>query len=146
MNFLYSLCVLCIFLLLGKALRANIKLFQRLFLPSSIIAGFLALGLGPYGARLIPEWIMNNWQPLPGILINVVFACLFLGVEIPSLKKIWNSGGSQLCFGVVAGMGQYFIALLVTVLLLVPLFGAHPLIACIVEIGFSGGHGTAAGM
>jgi len=146
MKFLYSLCILCIFLLLGKALRANIKILQRLFLPSSIIAGFIALGMGPYGIDLIPDWIMSHWQPLPGILINVVFACLFLGVEIPSVRKIWNSGGFQLCFGVVAGMGQYLIALLVTMLLLVPLFGAHPLMACIVEIGFSGGHGTAAGM
>ncbi len=146
MEFLYSICVLSIFLLIGKALRANIKLLQRLFLPSSIIAGFIALSLGPYGANLIPKWIMNNWQPLPGILINIVFACLFLGVQIPGIKKIWNSGGSQLCFGMVAGMGQYFVALLVTILVLVPLFKVHKLFACIVEIGFSGGHGTAAGM
>jgi len=146
MNFLYSICILSIFMLVGKALRANIKLLQHLFLPSSIIAGFLALALGPYGVNLIPEWIMSNWAPLPGVLINVVFACLFLGVEIPGLKKIWNTGGSQLCFGVVAGMGQYFIALLVTILVLVPIFKVHKLFACIVEIGFSGGHGTAAGM
>jgi ESS family glutamate:Na+ symporter len=146
MEFLISLCVLCVFLLVGKALRANIKLLQRLFLPSAIIAGFIALAMGPYGLGLIPEWILSHWKPLAGILINLVFATLFLGVEIPGVKKIWASGGSQLCFGVVAGMGQYFIALLVTVLVLVPLFGVHKLFACIVEIGFSGGHGTAAGM
>lgn len=146
MEFLISLCILSVFLLVGKALRANIKLLQRLFLPSSIIAGFIALFMGPYGINLIPEWVLRNWQPLPGILINLVFATLFLGVEIPGLKKIWSSGGSQLCFGVVAGMGQYFIALLVTMLVLVPLFKVHRLFGCIVEIGFSGGHGTAAGM
>jgi len=146
MDFLISICVLSMFLLLGKALRANIKLLQRMFLPSAIISGFLALALGPYGIDLIPEWILAQWQPLPGLLINLVFATLFLGVAIPGIKKIWASGGSQLCFGVVAGMGQYFIALLVTTLVLVPLFGVHKLFACIVEIGFSGGHGTAAGM
>ena len=146
MEFLISLCVLSIFLLVGKALRANIKLLQRLFLPSAIIAGFIALAMGPYGLGLIPEWILTHWKPLAGILINLVFATLFLGVEIPGVKKIWAAGGSQLCFGVVAGMGQYFIALLVTVLVLMPLFGVHKLFACIVEIGFSGGHGTAAGM
>lgn len=146
MEFLISLCILSIFLLVGKALRANIKLLQRLFLPSAIIAGFIALAMGPYGLDLIPEWVLRNWQPLAGILINLVFATLFLGVEIPGLKKIWSSGGSQLCFGVIAGMGQYFIALLVTMLLLVPLFNVHKLFGCIVEIGFSGGHGTAAGM
>jgi ESS family glutamate:Na+ symporter len=146
MTFLYSLCILAVFLLVGKALRANIRLFQVLFLPSAIIAGFLALGLGPYGAKLIPPWVINNWSPLPGALINIVFASLFLGVEIPPVKKIWNFGGSQLCFGVVVGMGQYFFALLATVLILVPFFKTNPLIACVLEIGFSGGHGTAAGM
>jgi ESS family glutamate:Na+ symporter len=146
LEFLYSLCILSIFLIVGKLLRANIKILQILFLPSAIIAGFIALALGPYGAGLIPGWIISNWRPLPGVLINVVFASLFLGVDIPGLKKIWGYGGSQLCFGVVAGMGQYFIALLVTVLLLMPLFGVHPTFGCIVEIGFSGGHGTAAGM
>ena len=146
MEFLISFCFLSIFLLIGKALRANIRLLQRLFLPSAIIAGFIALAMGPYGLELIPDWVLKNWQPLPGILINIVFATLFLGVEIPPLKKIWAAGGSQLCFGVFAGMGQYFIALLVTVLILTPLFKVHSLFACILEIGFSGGHGTAVGM
>lgn len=145
-EFLYSFCILSIFLIVGKVLRANIKIFQILFLPSAIIAGFLALGLGPYGMGLIPKWIIANWTPLPGALINVVFASLFLGVHIPGIKTIWNFGGSQLCFGVVAGMGQYFVGLLLTVLLLTPLFGVNPTFGCILEIGFSGGHGTAAGM
>ncbi|MBN2199891.1 MAG: sodium:glutamate symporter [Candidatus Aminicenantes bacterium] len=146
MEFLYSFCVLGIFLLVGKILRANIRLFQVLFLPSAIIAGFLALGLGPYGAKLIPQWVIADWSPLPGVLINIVFATLFLGVAIPAVKKIWSAGGSQLCFGVVLGMGQYFFALLAAALIIVPVFKSNPLIACILEIGFSGGHGTAAGM
>jgi glutamate:Na+ symporter, ESS family len=146
MQFLYSMCILAFFLLLGKILRSNLKFLQKLFLPSAIIAGFLALAVGPYGARLLPDWVLEQWSPLPGILINIVFACLFLGVNIPGVRKIWNEGGTQLCFGVITGMGQYFIALLVTGLLLVPLFKVHRLFGCIVEIGFSGGHGTAAGM
>jgi glutamate:Na+ symporter, ESS family len=146
MNFLYSLCILSFFLLLGKLLRANVKILQILFLPSSIIAGFLALAFGPYGLALIPDWIIQHWAPLPGILINVVFATLFLGVNIPGLKKIWDTGGSQLCFGIIAGIGQYFMALLITGIILIPLFKVHQLFACILEVGFSGGHGTAAGM
>jgi len=146
MEFLFSLCILSFFLLLGKALRANIKILQTLFLPSAIIAGFVALAFGPYGLSLIPEWVIKNWAPLPGVLINVVFATLFLGINIPGIRKIWDAGGSQLCFGAIAGIGQYFIALLVTGLILIPLFKVHELFACIVEVGFSGGHGTAAGM
>lgn len=146
MEFLYSICILGIFLFCGKLLRANIRILQILFLPSAIISGFLALALGPYGFGLIPDWIISNWTPLPGILINIVFASLFLGVDIPGIKKIWNVGGSQLCFGVVAGMGQYFVALLISALVLIPLFKVPETFGCIVEIGFSGGHGTAAGM
>jgi len=146
LEFLHSFCVLSIFLIIGKVLRANIKILQILFLPSAIVAGFLAMAVGPYGIGLIPDWIISHWTPLPGVLINVVFASLFLGVKIPGIKPIWSYGGSQLCFGVVAGMGQYFVSLLTTVLLLMPLFGVHPTFGCITEIGFSGGHGTAAGM
>jgi ESS family glutamate:Na+ symporter len=130
----------------GKVLRVKLRLFQMLFLPSSIIAGFIALAAGPYLFDLIPPWIIETWSQIPGILINVVFASLFLGVAIPRPKRLWTIGGPQLCFGVVTGIGQYFVALLVTTLALNPLFGTPHIFACIVEIGFSGGHGTAAGM
>ena len=52
----------------------------------------------------------------------------------------------MLCFGVITGVGQYFVALLVVALILIPLFNVSPVFACILEVGFSGGHGTAAGM
>ena len=55
-------------------------------------------------------------------------------------------GGPQLCFGVVFGMGQYLVGLVVTMLILAPLFGTPAIFATILEVGFSGGHGTAAGM
>lgn len=145
-GYFFAVCVLAIFLLLGKILRVKIKLLQTLFLPSSIIAGFVALGLGPFGLDVFPHWMVDNWRELPGQLINIVFAALFLGVALPGPKKIWNVGGPQLCFGVVMGVGQYFFALLITVLFLTPVFGVPSIFACILEIGFSGGHGTAAGM
>lgn len=142
----FSLCILGIFLLLGKLLRVKIRVFQNIFLPSSIIGGFLALFAGPYLFDLLPEWIYGTWSQIPGLLISVVFATLFLGVKIPGIKTMWTLGGSQFCFGMVAGMGQYFIALIVTALILIPLFDVPPIFASILEIGFAGGHGTAAGM
>ncbi|MBE0673995.1 MAG: sodium:glutamate symporter [Bacteroidales bacterium] len=141
-----SICILSVFLLAGKFLRAKVKLFQRIFLPASIIGGFLGLVGGPFILDLIPPDIMTTWQQLPGILINLVFATLFLGVFIPGVKTLWSQGGSQLCFGMVIGSGQYFVGLLVTVLLLTPLFNVPHAFGTILEIGFAGGHGTAAGM
>jgi ESS family glutamate:Na+ symporter len=145
-GYLFSLCLLSLFLLVGKLCRVKIKTFQRLFLPSSIVAGFIALALGPFGLELLPPWILEHWGEIPGVLINIVFAGLFLGVPLPGLRKIWNTGGPLFCYGVVTGAGQYFCALLLTVLVLTPLFGVPHIFATILEIGFSGGHGTAAGM
>ncbi len=142
----FSLCILLLFLLAGKALRTRVALFQRIFLPASIIGGFLGLIFGPYLLDLLPEFLFDTWRQIPGLLINIVFATLFLGVMIPGIKTMWEQGGSQLCFGMVVGSGQYLVAMLVTALLLVPLFDVPPIFATILEIGFAGGHGTAAGM
>ena len=38
------------------------------------------------------------------------------------------------------------VGLLVTLLLLIPVFGANPISGALIEIGFEGGHGTAGGM
>ncbi|TFH37259.1 MAG: sodium:glutamate symporter, partial [Bacteroidia bacterium] len=142
----FSVCILGVLLLTGKILRVKVKLFQRIFLPASIIGGFLGLLCGPFGFDLIPPFIIDTWKQIPGVLINIVFATLFLGVSIPGIRKIWSLGGSQLCYGAVIGTGQYFFALLLTVLVLTPLFGVPHVFGTILEIGFSGGHGTAAGM
>ncbi|MBE0673996.1 MAG: sodium:glutamate symporter [Bacteroidales bacterium] len=141
-----SICLLCIFLLAGKLLRVKIKLFQNIYLPASIIGGFIGLLCGPFIIDILPDHVMTTWQQIPGILINVVFATLFLGVAIPGVRRLWTQGGSQLCFGMIVGSGQYFTGLLITVLLLTPLFGVPHIFGTVLEIGFAGGHGTAAGM
>jgi glutamate:Na+ symporter, ESS family len=142
----FSICILGIFLLAGKILRVKIRLFQNIFLPASIIGGFFALFCGPYMADILPPFVLDTWREIPGILINFVFATLFLGLAVPGIKTLWSQGGSQLCFGMVAGTGQYFFGLLITVLILIPFFDVSPVFATILEIGFAGGHGTAAGM
>lgn len=142
----FSFCILLLFLLAGKVLRAKVGLLQRIFLPASIIGGFLALLFGPYLLDVLPDFLYVTWSDIPGLLINIVFASLFLGVLIPGVRTMWTQGGSQLCFGMIVGSGQYLVAMLLTVLLLTPLFGVPPIFATILEIGFAGGHGTAAGM
>ncbi len=141
-----SFCLLGLFLVIGIFLRAKIKLLQRLFLPASIIGGFLLLSLSVLGISPFPKEIIDCWRIFPGILINIVFAGLFLGVEIPSLKKIWQQGGPQLCYGWLVGAGLPMVGLLLTFFLINPLFKVPLFFGCLLEIGFSGGHGTAAGM
>lgn len=158
----FSFLMIGIFLLIGKAVRYRTKWLSNLFLPSSIIAGFLALLLGPdalgrvtssfldesslFYNGLIPEFILDVWSPLPGMFINLVFAALFIGKAVPSVKKVWHTAGPQIVMGQVVSWGQYVVGLLLTLLVLTPFFGMNPLAGGLIEIAFVGGHGTAAGL
>ena len=51
-----------------------------------------------FGGSLPSMWTAG-WSKLPGFLINIVFAALFLGVTIPSLSVVWKRSGPQLAYG-----------------------------------------------
>ncbi len=87
-----------------------------------------------------------GWGKLPGFLINIVFATLFLGAAIPSLKKVWRMSGPQLAYGQVVAWGQYAVGLGVTFLILTRFFNIPPMFGALIPVGFEGGHGTAAGL
>ena len=153
----FALLVLGAFLLVGKVIRVRVGWVQRLFLPSSIIGGVLILLLGPHvlgqivggglaEGGLFTEWMRDTWRVLPGLLISVVFATMFLGQELPTPRRAASLVGPQLALGVAFGSGQYVVGLLLAALVLVPLFAADPMVGALIEIGFEGGHGTAAGM
>jgi len=146
MDVVMSFCGLCLLLAIGKLLRVRVRLLQRLFLPASVIGGLIGLILlNTAGHWLAPGWTAG-WSRLPGILINVVFAALFLGVTIPPLKTIWRQAGPQLAYGQIVAWGQYVVGLGLVLLFLAPLFGVPPLFGVIVPVGFEGGHGTAGGL
>jgi ESS family glutamate:Na+ symporter len=152
--------VLAILLIVARAIRQRVRWLRRLFLPSSIIAGALALLLGPealgwvmqqadresFANGLFPGWMPAGWAELPGLLINVVFAALLMGKPIPGLKRIWYYAGPQVCFGQTLAWGQYVVGILLTMLVLGPFFGVPPIAGALIEISFEGGHGTAGGM
>jgi ESS family glutamate:Na+ symporter len=158
----FALIYLGIFLFVSKWIRVRTKWLQSLFIPSSVIAGFFALLLGPqvlgnilgqfvgedsfWNNGIIPEATFDVWAELPGLMINVVFATLFLGVAIPGVKRLWNIGGPQFAFGWTIGWGQYVVGIILAILVLGPLFGMPPVAGTLIEIAFEGGHGTAAGL
>jgi ESS family glutamate:Na+ symporter len=146
MNVIISFCGLCLLLALGKWLRVRVRLFQKLYLPSSVLGGILGLlFVQALGERVPAEWTAG-WGALPGILINIVFASLFLGVAIPPLREVWRQSGPQLAYGQIVAWGQYVVGLGLVLLLLTPLFGVPALFGVIVPVGFEGGHGTASGL
>lgn len=158
----FAFVILSLLLLAGRYLKQKIRWLQQLHLPESIVAGFLGLLLGPqilgalvqmilgkgafFADGIFSEPIRAVWSQSPGLFINIVFAALFLGEQIPSLKEIWRKAAPQVVFGQSLAWGQYVVGLLVTLLVLKPVFGAHPISGALIEIGFEGGHGTAGGM
>lgn len=159
----FAFILLGILILLSRAVKQKIKLFQDLYLPESILAGAIALLVGPgvlgaiaiqFGADpesylaggLFPEPIRQVWSQSPGVFINIVFAALFLGETIPNPRDIWRKTAPQVAFGQTLAWGQYVIGLLLTLVILIPLFNITPIAGALIEIAFEGGHGTAAGM
>jgi ESS family glutamate:Na+ symporter len=130
MNIVMSFVGLCLLLVVGHLLRIKVRLLRRLYLPCSVIGGLIGLTLmqatRAAGAPLSPDWTAG-WSRLPGFLINIVFACLFLGVRIPKVSTLWRRAGPQLAYGQTVAWGQYIVGVGLV-------------------MGFEGGHGTAAGM
>lgn len=144
-----SFICLAVLLGLGYLLRRKIVLLQRLYLPASVIAGLLGLILlqvFKVSEMPLPAVWTAGWSKLPGILINVVFACLFMGVAIPGLSKIFKSAGRQLAYGQMVAWGQYVVGIGLVIFLLGPIFKLTDLFGAILPVGFEGGHGTAGGL
>ncbi|MBR7104185.1 MAG: sodium:glutamate symporter, partial [Lentisphaeria bacterium] len=139
-------CTLSLLLIAGKALRTAIPLFQKLYLPSSVIGGLLGLLILSISGKYVPQELVSNIKSLPGFLINVIFASLFLGAATPGLKKIFKIAFPQICLGQLLAWGQYAVGLALAGFLFLPLFKINPAFGNLLEIGFQGGHGTVGGM
>ncbi|MDD9301456.1 MAG: cell division protein CrgA [Desulfobacter sp.] len=142
-------------LLAGVLLRAKIKCFQNLFLPASVIGGFLGLFLGPIvmkeSALLpIPPAFIKDFALIPGILILPIIASVPLGLGMDTTnqtnEKQEKSGvvpmfllGTGSAFGLFAvGFAtKIFFSHLMPELEIYPAFGME------LSLGFFGGHGTA---
>ncbi len=159
---LYTFIFIGLALLAGKGLRSLIPVLKKIFLPSSVLGGILILLAGPQvlgnlfqrvlpsvqylSTGIIPTSVLDILKGLPGLLISVVFAALLMGKPIPRIKEIWQRAGAQVVFGQSLAWGQYVSGLLLVMFFLTPVFGIPSMAGALIEIGFEGGHGTAAGM
>ncbi len=146
MNAVIIFCALSLLLIVGKLLRVAIPVFQKLYLPSSVIGGTVGLILCSCFGNHIPPEIINGTKKLPGFLINVVFASLFLGAAIPKVKEVFKISFPQLCLGQIIAWGQYVIGLTLACFIFSPVFRLPHAFGNLLEIGFQGGHGTVGGM
>lgn len=145
MLYVYAYAVILAVLTLGYFL-VRLPIIRKAYLPTSVGAGLLLLALGAEAGKVFPEWLYAPLEPLPELLINVVFGTLFLGRPLLKLREMWHMAGPQAAYGQMTAWGFYFVGGLVTLLLLTPMFGVSPLTGALLEMSFEGGHGTAAGM
>jgi glutamate:Na+ symporter, ESS family len=131
---------------IGRAIGPALGL-QRLGLPAAVLAGLLGLLLGPHGPwPVMPAAIEALWAQLPMVLLTLVFGTLLLGKPLPAIGQLWRPAAAQTLVGLTLGFGQYLVGALAVLLVLGPLLGVNPLMACLIEVGFEGGHGSAAVM
>lgn len=130
-------------LLIGQLMRAKIKIIQQLFIPPSLLAGFLGLIFGPNGLGWLP--ISSAMVAYAGILIALVFGGLGLGMGKIAFSEIKHRIGGLWVYSQNGILMQWGIAALLGPCLLNLIwpdlsrgFGA------ILAIGYYGGHGTAA--
>ena len=137
------LALLAVLLSFGKRLDSAMRL-ERFGIPTALLFGAFALCIGPYGPlHLLPESVTDVWVELPTPLLTLVFATLMIGKPIPSTKSLWQPVANQALLGFFLGFGQYLVGGLAVLIFLIPYFDVNPLMGCLIEVGFEGGHGAA---
>lgn len=152
-NILEAFALLGVFLLLGTLLRARLRFLQKMFIPASVIGGFIGLLIGPSiwgGAtpvRYPADWI-QLYALLPGVLIIPVVASVPLGIQLAgdqsssdTTRNIFNmfflmAGLFGLQFLIGGAIGAAFQSAS-------PDLGIYNTFGMEMTMGFSGGHGTA---
>jgi ESS family glutamate:Na+ symporter len=137
---------LSVLLISGKILRVQIPLLQKLYLPSSIVGGLLGLLIVSCFREHIPEYITDEMRRMPGFLINIIFATLFLGGGVPRVKNLAASVLPQLTLAQLVVWGQFVVGIGLAGFLLAPAFNVPAAFGNLLEMGFEGGHGTVGGM
>lgn len=157
---LQSLSLLSVLLLIGTFLRAKVKLFQSLYLPASVIGGFIGMIISPEilgrfsNYSISEEWI-KTYSLLPGILSVPIFAAIPLGMflnnsnsnEKKNIKSLYPSK-VLISFGLFqcAAMTQSAIGYATNMFFskINPQLNLYRTFGYELSAGFAGGHGLAA--
>lgn len=141
---LYDLGILSSLLLLGIFLRKNVKLFQDIYIPASLLGGICGLLLGPQilghfcGYSLPIGKSISGWA---GQLTDIVLGVAFFGTA--QKKNFGRIALSAVTEGGIAHQMQVVVGLGLTMLMM-PYFKDLPLAFGLTPVyGFHGGHGTA---
>jgi len=142
-----ALGLLLALLALGTLLGRSLGVHQW-GIPEALLAGTLGLLVAPGGGLLplIPAAIIHIWDQLPLILLTLVFGTLLVGKPLPKINGLLRPLGAQMLLALTLAFGQYLVASLAVLLVLQPLLHVSPVMACLIEVAYEGGHGSAAAM
>lgn len=142
-----ALALLVTLLALGTVLGRALGVHQW-GIPEALLAGSVGLFVAPGGGLLplIPETIIHIWDQLPLILLTLVFGTLLVGKPLPRINGLLRPLGAQVLLALTLAFGQYLFAAVVVLLVLGPLLHVSPVMACLIEVAYEGGHGSAAAM
>ena len=147
----YVLCYLSFLLILGVFIKSKVKVLQELFIPASVIGGFIGLKLGPevlgriFSFSLPVTWL-KEMALLPGILIVPVVAAVPLGLEFKGsngkgvVRDVGIMGGILFIATFLQEIIGYFVNFVCTRFFNIDLYKSF---GVELNAGFSGGHGTA---
>ena len=136
---------LTIFFLLtfGRKFKLAVQL-ERFGLPIAVISGVVGISVGPFGfVHFLSKETTNVWSNFPTPLLSLVFATLMMGRPIPNINGLVRPILNQFLLALSLGFGQFFIGGLVVKYLLSQYMDTNPLMGCLIEVGFEGGHGAA---
>lgn len=77
-----------VLIFIGHLLRSKVKLLQNLYIPSSLVAGFLGLALGPYGIGIL------NFSSHMGDYTSALMVIVFSSIAYGSFSCVKNSGAA----------------------------------------------------
>lgn len=147
-NLLVDLMLASGLVLITKLIRVKVKLFQEMFIPTSLIARLLGLAFGQYGLGILK--FSDQIGSYSALLVILIFASIGLrgfGLLGNSLKENIRSLGSYMNFREIVYGWQYIIPILFSLLIIIPFIdNVNPNFGMILGAGFLGGHGTAAAL
>lgn len=130
-------------LLVGKLIRVKVKFIQKLFIPPSLIAGFLGLALGQNGLGWLP--FSGQLGTYSAILIALVFGSLPLSSPKFTVKEVAGRVGSIWAFAQLGMLLQWSILGFFGIFVLKVIWPQlNSAFGIMLPTGFYGGHGTAA--
>lgn len=135
-----------ILILISQFLRAKVTILQKLFMPASLIAGFLGLFLGKRFLNVIP--FSDNIGSYAGALIIIVFTTIGINGFTSNeggTKDVVKRATSYMLYRFFLFFLQLSLPIAVTLLVLCKVFpNLNPGFGMLLASGFYGGHGTAA--